>query len=353
MQFMAGYQMRPTRDFLEEILRQKEHLYEVYFSWGNFASGRGTMYQNGEMTEWEAQTQQAEDLKIISDAGIPLNVLFNGNCYGKDSQSRAFFLKVGRTVESLAGKYQIHSVTTASPLIAKFIRNNFPELKVRASVNMGIGTQQGMDCLAEYFDEFYLQREQNRNLEVIEELRDWCHENGKELFALANSGCMNYCPAHTFHDNLVSHEAEISAMDNAYDFPGICREYLAKPEKRVSLIRDVGFIRPEDVSLYEGLFPAMKLATRVTSHPAQILRAYCMEKYSGSVLGLLEPDHTGVLYPELLENGQFPKDFGETVLHCRKNCGSCGYCSEVYENIRVRLPEEISLGMETTEYMKG
>ena len=44
------------------------------------------------------------------------------------------------------------SVTTTSPLIAKFIKNNFEELEVRASVNMEIGTVQGLDYLAEYFD---------------------------------------------------------------------------------------------------------------------------------------------------------------------------------------------------------
>ncbi|MGI5856843.1 MAG: hypothetical protein ACOX64_10325 [Candidatus Merdivicinus sp.] len=353
MKFMAGYQMRPSSDFLEELLRQKDRLYEVYFSWGSFASGRGTMFQSGDLTEWEAQARQAEDLQALSSAGIALNLLFNGNCYGKDSQSRAFFHRVGQTVDSLGSRFGLQSVTTASPLIAKFLKNNFPELKVRASVNMGIGTCQGMDYLADYFDEFYLQREQNRNWAAIRDLRQWCGENGKTLFALANSGCLNYCSAHTFHDNLVAHEAEIAAMDNAYDFPGICREYAARPEKRVSLIRDASFIRPEDLSLYEGLFPAVKLATRVHSDPARVLRAYCAGKSSGSVLGLLEPDHTGLLYPELLENSRFPKNFGETVLHCGKNCAECGYCARVYDSVRIRLPGEEAVGMEPLDDLKG
>ena len=52
----------------------------------------------------------------------------------------------------------------------------------------------------------------------------------KKLFMLANSGCLNFCSAHNFHDNLVAHEADISKMDNAYNFSGICHEYLKNTE---------------------------------------------------------------------------------------------------------------------------
>jgi len=337
MKFMAGYQMRPNDDFLDEIIRQKDRIYEVYFSWGSFASGRGTMFASEGLTEWEAQSKQAADLQRLSDAGIALNILFNGNCYGRDSQSRAFFNKVGLTVDSIASRFGLSSVTTASPLIAKFIRNNFPELKVRASVNMGIGTVQGMEYVADYFDEFYIAREKNRSLPAILAMKEWCAQNGRTLFALANSGCLDNCSAHTFHDNLVAHEAEIAAMDNAYDFPGICRDYIVR--NREALIRDVSFIRPEDIHLYEELFPAVKLATRVSRDPVRILCSYCAGHAVGSVLSLLEPDHTAAIYPDLLENSAFPVGFGEKRLHCDKNCAACGICAQAYQQARVRLTD--------------
>lgn len=40
-------------------------------------------------------------------------------------------------------------------------------------------------------------------------------------------------------------------MDNAYAFSGICRDYLKASERRISLIRDMNYVRPEDMSLYE------------------------------------------------------------------------------------------------------
>ena len=106
-----------------------------------------------------------------------------------------------------------------------------------------------------------------------------------------------------FHDNLVSHENEIRKMDNGYAFQGICKEYMSDPKNLPRLLDITNFIRPEDVELYEGLFPALKLATRVSADPVRILKAYIENKrFSGSVFDLLEPNNTNVLYPYILEN---------------------------------------------------
>ena len=154
-------------------------------------------------------------------------------------------------VDYVAEHYGLQSITTISPLIAKFIKNNFEQLEVRSSVNMEIGTVQGMDYVAEYFDSYYMKREYNRDFGRIKELHCWAEEHGKKLFLLVNSGCLNFCSAHIFHDNLVAHESEISQMDNAYEFQEMCRAYLSKEENYGHLITDTNFVRPEDISLYE------------------------------------------------------------------------------------------------------
>jgi hypothetical protein len=288
--------------FLEDILQNRQHIHEVYFAWGDFPNGRSNQLQNAEFTPWELQQRQIDFLKKLSDAGIKLNLLFNANCYGKDSQSRAFFNRIGQTMDYIQSHFGLYSVTTTSPLIAKFIKNNFEDVAVRASVNMEIGTVQGMDYLAEYFDGYYMKREWNRDFEKIEELSVWCRENGKRLHMLANSGCLNHCSAHNFHDNLVAHEQEISQMDNAYQFAGICREYLKSEKHYGSLITDTNFVRPEDISKYEPYFEAVKLATRVHRCPSMILNSYIRGRYSGNILELLEPAHN--IYPYVIENGE-------------------------------------------------
>lgn len=301
MKFSVGLP-KDNEAFLEKIIAEKSHIHEVYFSWGDFPNGRSSQTQSEICTEWEMQKKQADALNLLSENKIPLNILFNAACYGKDSQSRVLFNKIGSAVDYIKRTFGLDSVTTTSPLIAKFFKNNFSDLEVRASVNMGIGTVSGMEYIKPYFDSYYMQREYNRDFDKIRELKKWCDENGKKLFILANSGCLNFCSAHTFHDNLVAHENEISAMDNAYDFWGICREFLKNAENLHGLIEKTNFIRPEDIEKYEPYFEAVKLATRVHKNPCVVLDSYIRGSYSGDVLKLLEPEHN--IYPYVLENGE-------------------------------------------------
>ena len=300
MKYMVG--LKSTEEgFLENIKKNKQNIYEIYFSWGDIPNGRTSQMESDIYTPWEMQDMQRNALTELSKEGIALNLLFNANCYGKDSQSRAFFHKVGTVIDYVESTYGLQSITTTSPLIAKFVKNNFEHLEVRASVNMEIGTVQGMEYLADYFDSYYMIRQLNRDFEATKTLHKWCNENGKKMFMLANSGCLNNCSAHNFHDNLVAHEAEIAQMDNAYDFHGICKEYLKNEKHYQALIYHTNFVRPEDMHLYEPYFEAAKLATRIHRNPSMVVNSYMREKYSGNILELLEPAHN--IYPYVIENG--------------------------------------------------
>ncbi|MBR4086954.1 MAG: U32 family peptidase [Clostridia bacterium] len=299
MKFSLGYQCT-NAPFIDEIIREKEKIAEVYFSWADYPNGRNSQLRQKGLTSEQAQAKQEQDLARLAEGGVALNLLFNAMCYGKDSQSRAFFQGIGNTIDSLSHTYGLASVTTTSPLIARFIKDNFPNLEVRASVNMSIGTVEGMDYAKDLFDSFYLKRELNRDFAAIRALKEWCDAEGKKLYGLANSGCLNHCSAHVFHDNLVAHEQEIAQMDNGYAFEGLCRLHLKQRPK--SILERSSFIRPEEIPLYEGLFEAVKLATRVSPMPLRILRAYTEGNYKGSVTDLLEPNHSGLFYPYLLEN---------------------------------------------------
>lgn len=331
MKWIVGYQMREDDGFLSSLLSHAKDIREVYFSWGDLPNGRRALSDAQESTLFEQQLRQREDLTRLSRAGISMNLLFNGNCYGRDSQSRAFFHKIGNTVDYIRRAFGLASVTTSSPLIARFVRENFEGIDVRASVNMEIGSPEGASYVAKYFDSLYVKRECNRSFAALRKMKAWCEANGKEMYLLANSGCLNFCSAHTFHDNLVAHEAEIAQMDNGYDFRGVCWEFLDARENKSALLTRTNFIRPEDVPLYEEFTSAMKLATRINRDPVRILESYTRGRYSGGVQALLEPDHSGVLYPRVLENGRLPKDFGKRVATCDKSCATCGYCDRAFE----------------------
>lgn len=304
MKFSVGLQFENDA-FIDEIIRSADSIGECYFSFGDIPNGRSSQLLSDERTPWEMQVRQEEVLRRVSSAGISLNLLFNANCYGEGALSRAFFSRVGMTVDYIDRTYGLSSVTTTSPLIAKFIKEEFPTVKTRASVNMGIGTAEGMDYLLPHFDSFYMQREYNRDFDRIKLLYAHAQKNGKTLHMLANSGCLNFCSAHTFHDNLVAHESGISAMNNYYEFNGICKEFLKNPENYGRIMSVTNFVRPEDIHLYEPYFVSAKLATRIHKHPDFVLRSYLRGRYSGNLLELLEPTHS--IYPYVLENGNEPK----------------------------------------------
>ena len=308
MLFSVGYSTRADDSFIKEIIDLKDGISEVYFSFGKMPSGRNDQTKREGLTPWEAQAKQIDDLSKLHKAGLKFNLLFNANCYGDKAQARSFFSEIGETVDYVGTKFSLSAVTTTSPLVAKFVKQNFPRIDVRASVNMGVGSILGMEYVSDVFDSFYVKRELNRDFGALALLRGWCDKNGKEMYILANSGCLNDCSAHTFHDNLVAHEEGASRMDNGYQFTGVCKAYLTKPENRAVLLSGTNYIRPEDTELYEGIVPAMKLATRVHENPARILRSYIeRKKFVGNTASLLEPNHAGTIYPYVLENGKIQR----------------------------------------------
>lgn len=331
MKYAIGLPVIPYDGFLEQIIKNKNGIEEVYFAWEGMPSGRG-MGESGGVIAADSRFYQTNALSRLAEHKIKLNLLLNAACYGEKSRSKAFFKETGGLIEFLRREFGLGVITTASFLIAKFIRENYPNIEIRASVNMEIGTIQGLTYAAEYFDSFYAARAQNRDFESLRHLKKWCDSNKKKLYGLANSGCLTNCPAHTFHDNLVAHENQAVKYDNLYAYTGLCREYLAVPDNWGSLLSETSFIRPEDISAYEGLFEAVKLATRVNPNPTRVLSAYIRGKFGGNLLDLLEPDYSHMLYPHIIDNAKIPNDF---VFRANDK----DYCQRVFKTALVNLEE--------------
>ncbi|MBO5722380.1 MAG: hypothetical protein J6S19_04625, partial [Lentisphaeria bacterium] len=216
MKWQIGYQA--NRALVSYLIQYNESVSEIYFPWTDFTTGRGVISS-------EDQNTLADDLQAFRSAGIKLTLLLNGNCYGWKSLSGEFYQKLKQNISYLINEYSISGVTTTSPLIAAMIRKNFPEIEIRASINMEIGTPEGIEYLLDDFDSFYLKREYNYNKEVILRMRDFCRSKGKKLYILANSGCLNFCSARTFHDNLVAHQHELPEAGVRLPFHGVCTRY--------------------------------------------------------------------------------------------------------------------------------
>jgi len=339
MKFAVGYQLPDEDDGVLSIAADyREHVAEVYFALPGAASGRSVVGMAGTRVDVEAGRVMAGELRALRDLGIGLTLLINANCYGDDAISRGFAALIRRQVGDLVEDNLLGCVTTTSPFVARILKESNPDIEIRASVNMRIGTVKAMEYLADGFDGYYMQRDYNRDLARIAGLSEWCRRNGKTLHLLANSGCLHFCPFQTYHDNLVAHEKGIVRRDNVPNkYPAPCWDYIAKPQNRVRLLQNT-WIRPEDIGRYEPYFDTVKLATRMHSRPRMVVDAYVRRRHRGNLLDLMEPSYVPLLPGCILDNTRFPSDWFDRTSSCGRCCDSCDYCNEVLERVLVEIP---------------
>ncbi len=334
MKFAIGYQLPTAEEEPFSVLceRYREHIAEVYFAWADIPSGRSPVTVRAGYTDWGGTERMIEDLRRIKQLGIRLDLLFNANCYGSDAISYELRNRVCSVIDYITESTgAVDTVTTASPFIADTVKKQYPHIDVRASVNLGFSTPQAMQYENKLFDSFYLQREYNRDFSVIRAAKAWCDVNGKKLYLLANSGCLNFCPSHTFHDNMVAHEQQIGKTRNVDVFvPYTCWRYL-KDREHWHVILQGSFIRPEDIRNYEAYFPVVKLATRMHGSPEMVLHAYSHGSFYGNLPDLLEPSFSSAYAPFVVDNSRLPADFFSVTSQCDRNCTACGYCKDVFE----------------------
>ena len=133
MRYMIGYQLQESGRLLNEIVRNKEKVHEVYFAWGNMPSGRGGTASHSDLMPYETLQVQLAQLRYLADQGVGMNMLLNANCYGKDSLSRRFLMQTGDLICDFQEKLNLGSITTTSPVIARFVKENFQELVLNST----------------------------------------------------------------------------------------------------------------------------------------------------------------------------------------------------------------------------
>jgi hypothetical protein len=336
MKLAVGYPVIPddavVEAFLDAVETHGEAIEEVYFALPGQASGR-TPAADADML--------SHALPHLRSLGLRLDLLFNANCYGPGAAGKQLADDICRRIDQAGRLGGIDVVTTTSPFIASVLRERFPHLELRASVNMRIGTVPAMEMVADLFDGFYAQRDHNRDPAHLRRLRNWCRANGKRLFGLVNSGCLAFCAGQTFHDNLVAHEADGAPGAATGGEILTCRRFLADPSHWPAIL-SATWIRPEDLHRYDGLFDLAKLATRLHSRPAIPIAAYARGRHRGNLLDLLEPGHGASIRETWLDSRAFPADWFERTTGCDRHCALCGYCSDVWRRLSAAVRQDES-----------
>lgn len=189
-----------------------------------------------------------------------------------------------------------------------------------------------------------LDRGLNRELEPLKQCSLVIREQypGLRLLLLANEGCLPHCPYKPAHD---AHLAVarmpkdggtgLGCGDQTY---GMNRDFGCLSEFRHHpwLLFTSPFIRPEDIHRYEGVVDGIKVCGRERGGRTfleQAVKAYLEEKYTGNLLGIM--DTLGEFEDRWeVENEALPTDFHDRVTGCRKDCDSCGWCTELEKYVR-------------------
>jgi len=331
----VGYQYREEQPFSRVIEDYADRIESVYFPWVDMPTGRSMIAGFDGYYDYGLQKALVKDLEFIKEMGISLNLLFNANCYGEDAMSQVLRGRVCSVLDYLGEQDLLpQSVTTTSPAIAHIIKEQYENISLTASVNMKIGSVKGMQYVAHLFDGYCIAKECNRDLERLRTLKAWAVENGKKITMLANSGCMRDCSGQIFHDNMVAHEAEVSKQKNIDFLPYMCYTYLKDPKHYVSVLQNT-WVRPEDISRYEGLVDTVKLATRSHQLPGMVIGAYARGWYAGNLLDLFEPSFSPAFAPFVIDSTKIPADFWEHTTSCNKDCEKCNYCKNVLKDAKV------------------
>jgi hypothetical protein len=335
MKFAIGYQQAESGESFSSVVNDyREHVAELYFPWIGTATCRAPLGKARGSVDWNAQYTLEKDLAEIRQMGIKLDLLFNANCYGE----RAVSINFENEIISIIGHLDSIGlcpdiVTTTSLFVARTVKKQFPEIEVRASVNMRIGSTSAMSYVSGLFDSFYILRDVQRDLNTVKKLKKWCDEHGKGLFMLANSGCLRCCPGQIFHDNMVAHDAGIDEMKNVPGWtPYVCWNLYKEPSNYVEFLKS-SWVRPEDIHNYEGIIDVMKLATRQHSHPRVVIGAYANRSFKGNLLDLCEPSFSAIFAPHIIDNSLFPDDWFGTAASCAMNCTNCGKCEKTLEKV--------------------
>lgn len=268
---------------LIEINRKNHSIYELYGSlpFGIIPGGRAPFSLP------QLDREQAEEyIDAVKSAGLKFNYVMNAGTLINQEYTIEGRRKIKEYI-SWINSTGADSITVAVPLLAEYIKKEFPALKVSVSIGAGVATPRAAKVFESLgADRIALRRRCNRDFRVLKEIRK-AVKIGLCLFA--NLDCIYECSMMYYHLSLPNHvcQDEDGNYMQYIDYPKICCS-LKKASNPAEFIKS-RWIRPEDIKEYEAIgYEYFKLVDRrmPTEKILQIANAYSNRKYEGNLADL-------------------------------------------------------------------
>lgn len=305
-----------------------------------------------------------EYIQRIHSKGMEFNYLLNGACMGNMEYDKKTHQELIRHI-SWANDMGVDSVTVTIPYLIEIIKNQFPDIKVKASV---IATINSVNR-AKYFedlgvDSMMLDFNINRDFNLLKKIR----KSVKcELTLLLDDPCLYQCPYRYYHYNLLAHSTHVfNPLGGFYVDYCIIKCTSQRLNNPAEIIK-ARWIRPEDLHEYEKIgMDSFKISGRrmSTKWILNAVNAYSSRRYDGNLTDILDAVTPGVeedvespQYRTLIEGSEeFLNREKLLRLHqlhpckpyvdnraldgfleffktknCISECGECNYCKKIAE----------------------
>ena len=233
--------------------------------------------------------------------GLEFNYLLNAACLDNLELTRGGRRRIHRFLGWLRD-LEVDAVTVAIPFLLEFVKQHFPELRVRVGVfaeadhvlNVKHWAAMGADSIT--LNSPFV----NRELETLAEIR---RAATCDLELLVNNSCLQSCPFTAYHKVTLAHASQAGHASRGFfvDYCYLKCSFL-KLLDPVNYVRS-DWIRPEDLARYEALgYTTFKLTERNAPTEVMALRvkAYAERRYDGNLLDLVQP----FAYPAAVRSGE-------------------------------------------------
>jgi len=334
-------------------------------------------------TSPEVRMQEAKKhVKEIHDNGLKFNYLLNAACLGNHEWTIRGQRRLRKLLTWLTD-IKADGVVVSVPYLAQFIRKNYPHFTIVASCLALVDSVEK----AIFWEDLganvitMSQHEMTRDFKLLREIKSHVK---CELQLIVNDNCIKDCPFYIYHHNLIAHSSQNFRPAGIFVFD-YCRFFcrykiLSEPGSFIK----AAWIRPEDISVYEGVgINRFKVVDRnMTSDAISFITdAYSKRSYNGNLYDLFgnpskslwfkkfDPVHRlkYFFHPfklnvfKLMKMGAVLKDLEVFIDNtklggfidyflknesCRyKACSECGYCKNIEESVVTIAPgyrEEIA-----------
>lgn len=225
-----------------------------------------------------------KEISTAHSYGIEFNYILNSSCLNNIEYSRYGVREINKLLDYLC-QLKVDTVTVTIPYLAKYIRTNFPKLKISVS------TLSGVDNIKKYelwqdlgADSINLAVSVNRNFELLAQLNKRAKCKTK---IMVNQCCELDCIYYNYHTNINSHQTQ-KLFGFPLDFCSFNCKY--RRTKDVSQLLSSPWIRPEDLEIYEKYgIKLFKIVQRQdpTEKLVRSTKAYFQRKYDGNLLDIM------------------------------------------------------------------